>query len=333
MTGLETAIILIAFVTVAAVFGYAVLSAGLFSAERGKETLYAGLNEAKSNMELSGSIMGKSSDSTNLSKIMFSVKNALTGAPIDLTACNGTSSATNKCVISLTTASDYFSNIKWTKQAVGTDNGNNLLEPGEQFEITVDLNDLGDNKSLSENLTANDSFTLQVKPAVGASISIQRTLPASIGPIMDLDLGTNFGGGTSTSGSTGGSSSGGGGGTPSLTCTRVQALNADGIKVADLFFDLQNTGTSPANISTPGVTLAIDGGSAEVPYWFVQDGTNPIAVGETCQIALFPWASAPPMVLPFGHTFTVTVTPDGGPTLTITRTIPVTLDLGYNELP
>jgi flagellin FlaB len=67
MTGLETAIILIAFVTVAAVFGYAVLSAGLFSAERGKETIYAGLNEAKSNMELCGSIMGKSSDSTNLS--------------------------------------------------------------------------------------------------------------------------------------------------------------------------------------------------------------------------------------------------------------------------
>lgn len=58
MTGLETAIILIAFVTVAAVFGYAVLSAGLFSAERGKETIYAGLNEAQSNMELSGSVIG-----------------------------------------------------------------------------------------------------------------------------------------------------------------------------------------------------------------------------------------------------------------------------------
>jgi len=37
ITGLETAIILIAFVTVAAVFGYAVLSAGIFSAEKGKE--------------------------------------------------------------------------------------------------------------------------------------------------------------------------------------------------------------------------------------------------------------------------------------------------------
>ncbi len=57
MTGLETALILIAFVTVAAVFGYAVLSAGLFSAERGKETVYAGLAQAKANMELSGSVI------------------------------------------------------------------------------------------------------------------------------------------------------------------------------------------------------------------------------------------------------------------------------------
>lgn len=43
MTGLETAIILIAFVTVAVVFAYAVLSAGLFSSERSKETLYSAL--------------------------------------------------------------------------------------------------------------------------------------------------------------------------------------------------------------------------------------------------------------------------------------------------
>ncbi len=65
MTGLETAIILIAFVTVAAVFGYAILGAGLFSAERSKETIYAGLNEAKSNLELSGSVVAHSSDDVN----------------------------------------------------------------------------------------------------------------------------------------------------------------------------------------------------------------------------------------------------------------------------
>ena len=40
ITGLETAIILIAFVTVASVLAYSVLSAGIFSSEKGKETVY-----------------------------------------------------------------------------------------------------------------------------------------------------------------------------------------------------------------------------------------------------------------------------------------------------
>ncbi len=186
MTGLETAIILIAFVTVAAVFGYAVLSAGLFSAERGKETIYAGLEEAKSNMELSGSVLGKSTDSDNVSTILFTVKNAIAGNPIDLTPCDGTASATNKCVISLTTKNDYLNNVKWTKSAIGYANSNNLLEQGEQFEIIINLNDLGDSKTLTDNLSANDTFSIQVKPSIGSTITIQRTLPPAIEAVMDL---------------------------------------------------------------------------------------------------------------------------------------------------
>jgi archaeal flagellin FlaB len=188
MTGLETAIILIAFVTVAAVFGYAVLSAGLFSAERGKETIYAGLNEAKSNMELSGSVigMGDTVDPTVVSKIKFTVKNAIAGNPIDMTACDGTSGATNKCVISLTTADDYLNNIQWSKVAIGAADTDNLLETGEQMEITIDLADLGDTLSLSDNLTANEVFNLQIKPSVGSTITIQRTLPPAIEAVMDL---------------------------------------------------------------------------------------------------------------------------------------------------
>jgi len=48
VTGLETAIILIAFVVVASVFAFTVLSTGIFSAERGKETIHAGLKGARS---------------------------------------------------------------------------------------------------------------------------------------------------------------------------------------------------------------------------------------------------------------------------------------------
>src|SRR4030043_1767001 len=110
MTGLETAIILIAFVTVAAVFGYAVLSAGLFSAERGKETIYAGLQQAKSNLETTGSVYAKTTDNTTINTVLFTVRNAIAGNPIDLTPNAGGNE--NKCVISLQTGSVYYNNVE-----------------------------------------------------------------------------------------------------------------------------------------------------------------------------------------------------------------------------
>ncbi len=56
ITGLETAIILIAFVVVASVFAYTVLSAGIFSSEKGKEAVHAGLESARGSFELVGSV-------------------------------------------------------------------------------------------------------------------------------------------------------------------------------------------------------------------------------------------------------------------------------------
>jgi flagellin FlaB len=60
ITGLETAIVLIAFVVVAAVFAFVVLSTGLFSSERSKETVYAGLAKTRGSMELTGGVIAAS---------------------------------------------------------------------------------------------------------------------------------------------------------------------------------------------------------------------------------------------------------------------------------
>ena len=46
ITGLETAIILIAFIVVAAVFAFTVMTTGLFSTEKAKTTAQAGIAEA-----------------------------------------------------------------------------------------------------------------------------------------------------------------------------------------------------------------------------------------------------------------------------------------------
>jgi archaellin len=105
---------------------------------------------------------------------------------MDMAPCDGTANATNKCVISLTTKSNYFSNVKWTVEAIGSADADNLLEIGEQFEITIDLNDLGYSQALSENMTSNDYFNIQVKPSAGSTITVQRTLPPAIETIMDL---------------------------------------------------------------------------------------------------------------------------------------------------
>ena len=72
ITGIETAIILIAFVIVASVFAYVVLSAGLFSTQKAKEVIYSGLEEAKSTIEIKGNIYGKMENSV-LTTIYFTV--------------------------------------------------------------------------------------------------------------------------------------------------------------------------------------------------------------------------------------------------------------------
>jgi len=57
ITGLETAIILIAFVVVASVFAYTVLSAGLFSTQKSQQSINAGIQQAQSALELKGAVV------------------------------------------------------------------------------------------------------------------------------------------------------------------------------------------------------------------------------------------------------------------------------------
>ena len=191
MTGLETAIILIAFVTVAAVFGYAVLSAGLFSAERGKETVYAGLAQAKANMEIAGSVI-VTADNTSTPKaaneIRFVVRNAIAGTPIDMTE-PGTNLQANRCIMSLTTNTSYYNNIPWSRKDIGFGDNDDLLESGEHMEICIDLAAiklLTPTTGTWHDLIANDWFNIQVKPMLGSTMTIQRTLPAGLDDMMDL---------------------------------------------------------------------------------------------------------------------------------------------------
>jgi len=179
ITGLETAIVLIAFVVVAAVFAFVVLSTGLFSSERGKETVYAGLAKTRGSMELTGGVIA-SSNTTKVTNVTFDLTLAAGGDSVNLNP----SDTTNRAVISYQDSNVSKNDVTYTTTVI-TGNGDKLLEQGELVEISIDFSQT----ALSGvSLSTNTTFTLEVKPPTGSYMVIQRTTPASINKsIVDLN--------------------------------------------------------------------------------------------------------------------------------------------------
>jgi len=177
ITGLETAIILIAFVTVASVLAYSVLSAGIFSSEKGKAAVYSGLSQAQSSMQLRGSVIGNSTDNSTVSTIDFTLASVLGDESVDMTDTTG---GNNNVVINYMDKDNNVQNVDWTKTLLGTERGGaDMLDPGEAMMVEVTV-------PTAATLGAYGTFTLQIIPPKGAAITIQRTLPASVLAVNDL---------------------------------------------------------------------------------------------------------------------------------------------------
>jgi flagellin FlaB len=178
ITGLETAIILIAFVIVASVFAFVVLSTGLFSAERGKETVFAGLEKARGNLEVRGALTVTDVDTSgtidSADDIRFNVALAAGGFPISLDPA----AYTNSVVINYIDQQDREADVTYTVNWILED-GDTLLEVGELAEITV-------NPPAGSTLVPNEIFTLEVIPPSGGTNLINRTMPPAIDDVMDL---------------------------------------------------------------------------------------------------------------------------------------------------
>ncbi|MCJ7509996.1 MAG: hypothetical protein MUP14_03810 [Dehalococcoidia bacterium] len=178
ITGLETAIILIAFVIVASVFAFVVLSTGLFSAERGKETVFAGLEKARGNLEVRGALTVTDVDTSgtidSTDEIRFNVALAAGGFPISLDPTAYTNSVVINYIDAQNREADVAYSVNWILE-----DGDTLLEVGELAEITV-------NPPSGSTLAPNEIFTLEVIPPSGGTNLINRTMPPAIDDVMDL---------------------------------------------------------------------------------------------------------------------------------------------------
>jgi flagellin FlaB len=177
ITGLETAIILIAFVIVASVFAFVVLSTGLFSAEKGKAAVFAGLEKASGNLEVRGAVTAAAAAPPVVDTVTFNIGLAAAGSPtlVDDTAIG----AVNNIAINYIDAQNRFPNVAWTVNSIAGD-ADTLLERGELLEITVDIAAAG------ATLSINEEFTLEIIPPSGGTLLLNRTMPQQIDVVMDL---------------------------------------------------------------------------------------------------------------------------------------------------
>ena len=187
-TGLEAAIVLIAFVVVAAVFSYVVLGAGFFTTQKSQQVVHTGVQQASSTMEVVGNVYGTGSGGTNvINTLNFSVALAPGGTPIDfdkvvLTYSNSTTvqSLTYKGFLASPwgttgTVSAGEWGVANVEHDVGTNN--HLLENGEMFDITA---------MPPSNVYPNDQINLEIKPSIGPSLMITRNTPGALNAVNIL---------------------------------------------------------------------------------------------------------------------------------------------------
>ena len=174
-TGLEAAIVLIAFVVVAAVFSYVVLGAGFFTTQKSQETVYKGVEQSTSNLQMVGNVYGTTFNTAlGIKNISFNIGLAPGAPALDISkmivvVSKPGSTTVSQLVYTATTpvAGTSFSAVDASISATSP-----TLQGQNQTIITIGLDD--------NYMPKNGQVSIQLSPAVGASLPFTRTAPATI---------------------------------------------------------------------------------------------------------------------------------------------------------
>jgi flagellin FlaB len=181
-TGLEAAIVLIAFVVVAAVFSYVVLGAGFFTTQKSQETVHTSVTQASSALEIAGDVAARGAAGNVLDYVNFSLQNSAGGSGVDINKITYTlqtsdtmldfvaanSSTAPPSGVSLVSAEWLLGGLSSTSNR----DGNEVLEKYEMVQIGIDVT--------GATIAEDEEFTIEVKPDIGAPIPIERTAPPAI---------------------------------------------------------------------------------------------------------------------------------------------------------
>jgi len=173
-TGLEAAIVLIAFVVVAAVFSYVVLGAGFFTTQKSQEVVHTCVGQTSSSLEVVGNVYGmKNTTSKDIDLLRFDVGLTAGGSPVDMSKMVMTySNSTHLEYLTINDPAPPLAKGTWNiTERHDSNDGDDLLERGEVFTVMVQL---------TKGFPVNDQIGLELKPPVGAVLGLKRTAPPQL---------------------------------------------------------------------------------------------------------------------------------------------------------
>lgn len=189
-TGLEAAIVLIAFVVVAAVFSYVMLGAGFYTTQKSQEVVHTSVAQASSSVEVVGNVVAQGETTTQkLTNVLFTISTTAGGSDFDVGNVLITyTDANGQQVIPMDTDSidrvngevlsqQAPASGKWSVKQILNGNDDTLVQKGEQFLIDV---------AIPNTASKGEQFTIELKPSVGATLQIQRYVPAQVDAVNVL---------------------------------------------------------------------------------------------------------------------------------------------------
>ena len=207
-TALESAIVLTAFIMVAAVFSYLVLGIGFTTSDTTKVTIDKAMKQTtsiehdgdiiaqdtakaiidkkmkqiNSSIELAGDVIAKG-NSNKVDQIILTLQN--TGqSPVDI----GVNSSSGIMIISYSDSTAYVADTTWSKRFIGKNDNDDVLEQYERVEIVITVPEGSMLQSDTQDDVINREFRLEVKPKIGAIIPVSRVTPPQIDPVMNLKV-------------------------------------------------------------------------------------------------------------------------------------------------
>ncbi|HEY4674949.1 MAG TPA: archaellin/type IV pilin N-terminal domain-containing protein [Candidatus Bathyarchaeia archaeon] len=197
IVGIEAAIVLIAFIVIAAALAYVVINMGFYSSQKAKSTIDAGVKEASSALCLDGFVVGLAS-SGNMSGLAIPLKLAVGQEAVDL--------AQNSTVIAVYGTGWGLSNIySGTQSSTETDletlissvnntlasnatglilfgDGDTVLEQHEKAYALVHFDSAHQIQSYTE-------LKVEIRTNVGAALTVERDIPGGLPNSGICDLG------------------------------------------------------------------------------------------------------------------------------------------------